>query len=152
MTCLQYYSSELIIVVASLWLQKCVLLDFYRHLLRHQPWEKPIMLIYLVIFTGSYIAIQIVTFTECDPFDHYWRVLPDPGSCDKAQVQLITVGELLSGTIFSLSSIFCLLDDKTEQSTGVLNILTDIMLLLMPIPILVKLRRSLWQYADTSSY
>lgn len=34
---------------------------------------------YLFIFGATYITVQIVTFTECDPFDHYWTVLPDPG-------------------------------------------------------------------------
>jgi hypothetical protein len=33
----------------------------------------------------------------------------------------------------------------TTSYTGVLNILTDIMLIILPIPVLAKLRRSLFQ-------
>jgi len=37
------------------------------------------MIVYIGIFAATYITVQIVTFTECDPFNHYWIVLPDPG-------------------------------------------------------------------------
>lgn len=63
----------------SLWLQKLVLLDTYRRLLRHLRWEKATMISYIGIFAATYVTVQIVTFTECDPFNHYWMVLPDPG-------------------------------------------------------------------------
>lgn len=63
----------------SLWLQKLVLLDTYGRLLTHLRWEKVTMISYIGIFAVTYIVVQIVTFTECDPFNHYWIVLPDPG-------------------------------------------------------------------------
>jgi hypothetical protein len=65
--------------VSSLWLQKLVLLDTYRRLHTHLRWEKLIMIAYIGIFAATYVTVQIVTFTECDPFNHYWQVLPDPG-------------------------------------------------------------------------
>ena len=37
------------------------------------------MISYTSIFAATYVAVQVVTFTECDPFNHYWIVLPDPG-------------------------------------------------------------------------
>lgn len=76
----------------SLWLQKLVLLDFYRHLIYHLPWERVTMISFLVIFAASYVIVQVVTFSECRPLSLYWRVLPDPGKCSQAQVQLITLG------------------------------------------------------------
>jgi hypothetical protein len=63
----------------SLWLQKLVLLDTYRRLLTNLRWEKATMISYIGIFAATYVTVQIVTFTECDPFNHYWMVLPDPG-------------------------------------------------------------------------
>lgn len=63
----------------SLWLQKLVLLDTYRRLLRQLRWEKVTMISYIGIFAATYVTVQTVTFTECDPFSHYWIVLPDPG-------------------------------------------------------------------------
>ncbi|KAE8375384.1 hypothetical protein BDV26DRAFT_299799 [Aspergillus bertholletiae] len=85
-----------------LWLQKFILLDTYRHLLRNLSWERITLGTYVSIFAATYVTVQIVTFTECDPFDHYWIVLPDP---------------------------------------GVLNIATDLMLIILPVPLLVKVKR-----------
>lgn len=95
----------------SLWLQKLVLLDTYRRLHTHLRWEKATMISYIGIFAATYVTVQIVTFTECDPFKHYWIVLPDPGrpfslifpscpfhpltnsgTCCQAQLQLIVLG------------------------------------------------------------
>ncbi|KAI1834746.1 hypothetical protein DTO013E5_4864 [Penicillium roqueforti] len=102
-----------------LWLQKLVLLDTYRRLLRQLRWEKVTMISYIGIFAATYVTVQTVTFTECDPFSHYWIVLPDPGKCCQAQLQLIVL-----------------------VSSGVLNVITDIMLIALPIPILVLVKRS----------
>ncbi|KAE8330956.1 hypothetical protein BDV39DRAFT_190203 [Aspergillus sergii] len=87
-----------------LWLQKFILLDTYRHLLRNLSWERITLGTYVFIFAATYVTVQIVTFTECNPFDHYWIVLPDP---------------------------------------GVLNIVTDLMLIVLPVPLLVKVKRPL---------
>ncbi|KAJ6180253.1 hypothetical protein N7519_010714 [Penicillium mononematosum] len=103
-----------------LWLQKLVLLDTYRRLLTNLRWEKATMISYIGIFAATYVTVQIVTFTECDPFNHYWMVLPDPGICCRAQLQLIVL-----------------------VSSGVLNVITDIMLIALPIPILVLVKRSI---------
>ncbi|KAE8163811.1 hypothetical protein BDV40DRAFT_287507 [Aspergillus tamarii] len=89
-----------------LWLQKFILLDTYRHLLRNLSWERITLGTYVSIFAATYVTVQIVTFTECDPFDHYWIVLPDP---------------------------------------GVLNIVTDLMLIVLPVPLLVKVKRPLME-------
>ncbi|KAJ5351114.1 hypothetical protein N7452_000088 [Penicillium brevicompactum] len=99
-----------------LWLQKLVLLDTYRRLLTNLRWEKPTIFSYVGVFAATYVAVQTVTFTECDPFNHYWLVLPDPGICCQAQLQLIVV--------------------------GVLNVITDLMLIALPIPILILVKRS----------
>lgn len=33
---------------------------------------------YLAFFFATYVVVQVITFTECNPFDHYWIILPDP--------------------------------------------------------------------------
>ncbi|KAF4972716.1 hypothetical protein FSARC_781 [Fusarium sarcochroum] len=95
-----------------------VLMDLYRRLFLNLRYEHLIIRSYLVVFAGTYIACQVTTFSECNPFHLYWQVVPDPGSCAKAQLQLIVV--------------------------GVLNIVTDTMLLVLPIPLIVSLRTA-WQ-------
>ncbi|KKY13594.1 putative pth11-type gpcr protein [Diplodia seriata] len=92
-----------------LWLQKLALLEITRQLIKGLHWEYVVLRSFFVIFAGTYIAVQVVTFTECTPFHLYWQVLPDPGICSQAQTQLLTL--------------------------GVLNIITDIMLMVLPIPI-----------------
>ncbi|MCJ1369066.1 hypothetical protein MMC20_000274 [Loxospora ochrophaea] len=62
----------------------------------------------------SYVAVSVVTFSECRPFSGYWTVLPDPGVCCRAQLQLMTY--------------------------GVLNIITDLMLIFLPLPLLLKIK------------
>ncbi|KZL63735.1 pth11-like integral membrane protein [Colletotrichum incanum] len=101
-----------------LWLQKLVLLDVYRRLLLNLRFEKMTIWSFCVIFFGTYVACQVTTFSECDPFHLYWQVVPDPGACSKAQLQLVVV--------------------------GVLNIVTDFMLLVLPLPLVFSLKTP-WQ-------
>jgi hypothetical protein len=73
-----------------------VLLDFYRHLIHLLPWERITMMAFLAVFAVSYVVVQVVTFTECRPLHLYWQVVPNPGNCSQAQVQLITLGKTSS--------------------------------------------------------
>ncbi|CAG8889593.1 unnamed protein product [Penicillium egyptiacum] len=112
----KFVLTDRVFYTSYLWLQKLVLLDAYRRLITHLRWEKATMISYVGIFATTYITVQIVTFTECNPFNHYWMVLPDPGTCCQAQLQLIVL--------------------------GVFNVITDLMLIALPIPILVLVKRS----------
>lgn len=112
------------------------------------------MISYTGIFAATYAVVQIVTFTECDPFNHYWIVLPDPGEFFPLQVFLVIfvnkTRHMLPGTApidRSRYVLFCgkHLQCKTSNrrsSPGVLNIITDLMLIALPIPILVLVKRS----------
>ncbi|EHA52478.1 hypothetical protein MCOR27_002954 [Pyricularia oryzae] len=102
-----------------LWLQKLVLLDVYRRLYQNLRFEKIVVTSILVIFFGTYAACQISTFVECTPIELYWQLVPDPGSCVKAQLQLIVV--------------------------GVTNIVTDFILLILPLPIVFQMLSATWQ-------
>lgn len=96
-----------------------MLLDFTRRLLRDLRWERPALYSTLFVFFVTYVICQVITFTECDPFHLYYQVLPDPGNCSQAQVQLIVL--------------------------GVLNVITDVMLMVLPLPVLLKWKRPLRQ-------
>ncbi|PSK53805.1 hypothetical protein B9Z65_7611 [Elsinoe australis] len=99
-----------------LWCQKLILLHFYvRHFHSHEKRKNRLITwTYGPIFFATWLAAQIVGFTECDPVRLYWQVVPAPGTCVQAQVQLIVL--------------------------GVLNIATDLMLLILPIPSLISLQ------------
>lgn len=70
--------------VFSLWLQKLVLLDLYRRLLLDLSYEKYIIRGYMLVFFATYVAVQVITFTECRPFRLYWQVVPDPGMTSRS--------------------------------------------------------------------
>ena len=63
----------------SLWVEKLVLLDFYRRLLHNVRWEKLILRVFYIAFALTYIPIPIVTMVECQPLYLYWQVIPNPG-------------------------------------------------------------------------
>lgn len=67
---------------------------------------------------STFIAVIISDLVECHTFHHYWQVLPDPGpQCRQGYAQLITM--------------------------AVCNVFTDILLVVFPIPIILKSRMTL---------
>ncbi|KAL7960652.1 hypothetical protein V8C34DRAFT_302955 [Trichoderma compactum] len=102
--------------------KKLVLLDLHRRLIHDLPYEKWILTSHLFIFFVTYTIVQVFTFSECKPFHLYLKVLPDPGPCAQAQMQLIVL--------------------------GVLNIITDFMLIILPIPVIMKLKAPLARKAQ----
>jgi hypothetical protein len=91
-----------------------VLLDLYRRLHQGLPWEKTILWTFSVVFLGTYVACQVTTFAECRPVRLYWQLLPNPGPCAEAQLQLLVV--------------------------GITNIVIDLMLLILPLPLVFKMK------------
>lgn len=66
--------------------------------------------IFLVV---TFVIVFIATLAECQPFSHYWQVVPDPGPrCRQGYAQLLTM--------------------------GVTDIVTDILLVTFPIPIIFR--------------
>ena len=64
------------------------------------------------ILLVTFVAVIISDFVECQPFSHYWQVLPDPGGkCRQGYVQLITM--------------------------AVCNVFTDLLLVFFPIPLII---------------
>jgi len=104
-----------ILYAATLWILKFTILEFFRRL-TGVTWERSsqkalVVIRWVLIFT--FIAVVISTLSECQPFTHYWQVTPDPGGqCRQGYVQLLT--------------------------TAVCNILTDLLLVFFPIPIILQ--------------
>lgn len=70
------------------------------------------------ILVCTFIAVVVSDLAECSPFYHYWQVLPDPGGqCRQGYAQLITM--------------------------AVCNVLTDILLVVFPIPIILRSRMTI---------
>ncbi|KAF2874621.1 hypothetical protein BDV95DRAFT_675809 [Massariosphaeria phaeospora] len=61
----------------------------------------------------TFVAVVIATLAECQPFEHYWQVIPDPGPhCRQGYAHLLTMGTT--------------------------DIITDILLVFFPIPIIIR--------------
>ncbi|KAF5011361.1 hypothetical protein FDECE_2536 [Fusarium decemcellulare] len=99
---------------ATLWVLKYAILEFLHRLTRatwERAWQTSLYAI-RIILAVTFIAVVISDLVECRPFGHYWQVLPDPGGqCRQGYVQLITM--------------------------AVCNVLTDLLLVIFPIPIIV---------------
>lgn len=66
-----------------------------------------------VFLVVTFIAVMLATLLECRPFNNYWQVTPDPGpKCRQNFAQLITMGTA--------------------------DIITDILLVVFPIPIVLR--------------
>lgn len=61
----------------------------------------------------TFLATVVSDIAECQPFTHYWQVIPDPGpKCRQGYAQLFTA--------------------------GILNITTNLALIVFPIPMIMK--------------
>ncbi|KAJ6780987.1 hypothetical protein PWT90_07726 [Aphanocladium album] len=100
---------------ATLWILKCAILEFLRRI-TGITWQRSYQTTLVALrwtLLATFIAVVISDLAECRPFNHYWQVLPDPGGqCRQGYVQLLTMATC--------------------------NVLTDLMLVIFPIPILLR--------------
>ncbi|KAL1891235.1 hypothetical protein Cpir12675_005053 [Ceratocystis pirilliformis] len=100
---------------ASLWVLKFSSLEFLKRLI-DSTWKRSYtrtIRYARIALAVTFAAVFISIFAECQPFNHYWQVLPDPGGrCRQGYVQMLV--------------------------TGLCNIFTDLMLVIIPIPIIVR--------------
>lgn len=93
---------------------KNTILEFFKRL-SGLTWSKTYqhsVLVMRVILIVTFIAIVISDLAECQPFSHYWQVLPDPGGhCRQGYANLFT--------------------------NGVCNVLTDVLLVALPVPLII---------------
>ncbi|OTA63771.1 hypothetical protein K449DRAFT_328565 [Hypoxylon sp. EC38] len=103
-----------IFYAATLWILKSAILEFFRRL-TSITWNRSHEIVLLLIratLVLTFVAVLIADLTECQPFHHYWQVMPDPGGqCRQGYVQLITMATC--------------------------NIITDLLLVCYPVPIIL---------------
>ncbi|KAI0387635.1 hypothetical protein F5Y04DRAFT_240657 [Hypomontagnella monticulosa] len=103
-----------IFYAATLWILKCAILEFFKRL-TSITWNRSHEITLLFIratLAVTFVAVVISDLAECQPFQNYWQVMPDPGGqCRQGYVQLITMATC--------------------------NIMTDLLLVFYPIPIIL---------------
>lgn len=67
------------ISVHSLWIQKAVVLLFYRRIFSVLPAAARIIAIYWIVLCATYLAAQAACVLDCVPLRLYWQVVPNPG-------------------------------------------------------------------------
>lgn len=101
-------------------------------------WPRLIINFYWGFLAVTYVVVQIWTFVECTPFHLYWQVVPDPGM-DRLRgrmERMLTwaLGHCAAGAIQLIVFVS-------------LNMVTDAMLIGLPMPYLFRMKRPLKQYA-----
>ncbi|KAI1095922.1 hypothetical protein F5B19DRAFT_272818 [Rostrohypoxylon terebratum] len=103
-----------IFYAATLWILKSAILEFFKRL-TSTTWNRSHEIVLLIIratLVLTFVAVLIADLTECQPFTHYWQVMPDPGGqCRQGYIQLITMATC--------------------------NIMTDLLLVIYPVPIIL---------------
>jgi hypothetical protein len=103
-----------LLLLYRLWVLKYAILEFFRRL--NVNWRRTYDLALMFIralLIATFIAVVISDLAECQPFSHYWQVLPDPGGrCRQGYAQLLTM--------------------------AVCNVVTDLMLVLFPVPVILS--------------
>ena len=101
--------------ISRLWMLKLTISEFFKRLTlniwrRSYEWTLQFIRWFLVV---TFIAVIISDIAECQPITHYWQVVPDPGGkCRQGYAQLLTMGTA--------------------------NIITDLLLVVFPIPIIIN--------------
>ena len=98
-----------------LWMLKLTITEFFKRLTINiwtRSHERMLQIIRWFLLL-TFLATVIADLAECQPFTHYWQVVPDPGGrCRQGYAQLLTMGT-------------CDID-------------TDILLVVFPIPIIIR--------------
>ncbi|KAJ5903314.1 hypothetical protein N7504_005697 [Penicillium tannophilum] len=101
--------------VTTLWLLKVCMLVFYSRLTDGLPFMRIRILISYVSIAVTYVVVLVVILAGCHPMHKNWQIYPNPGNgCQLAVAKL---------------HIFF---------TVILNVITDIELMSIPIPMLAK--------------
>ncbi|KAK9437196.1 PTH11-type GPCR protein [Metarhizium brunneum] len=95
---------------------KAVVLLFYRRIFSVLPAAARIIAIYWIVLCATYLAAQAACVLDCVPLRLYWQVVPNPGSCTRAHIQL--------STFISM------------------NIFTDVLLIVFPVPWILSLQHT----------
>lgn len=105
----------LILTNLSIWMAKFTVSEFLKRLTERfwkRGYERGLhgIRVFLVV---TFFMVFIATLVECHPTSHYWQVIPDPGpQCRQGYAQLLTM--------------------------GIADIITDILLIVFPIPIIIR--------------
>ncbi|TGZ84710.1 hypothetical protein EX30DRAFT_345391 [Ascodesmis nigricans] len=95
------------------WSMKICVLYWIENVIQREKYWGMVFDTTFWVFITTLVAVVGITFLECQPMKLYWQIYPDPGKCTHAQIQLVSMASL--------------------------NIFTDIILILIPLPVLLRI-------------
>ncbi|KAH6974361.1 hypothetical protein BGZ61DRAFT_499856 [Ilyonectria robusta] len=116
----QWFCAGVATYVLFIWTLKFNMLFLYQRVVRGlwvEKFIKPVML----LLGATFIAIFLILFCACRPYNRMWVVYPDQGSICKPQSFLNMVPALI------------------------MNIITDICIMAIPTPVVLPLQTTLWK-------
>ncbi|KAJ5161733.1 hypothetical protein N7492_007125 [Penicillium capsulatum] len=97
-----------------IWTAKLTVCEFLKRV-TGVTWRRSVVVFLRLVhffLASTLVAVVIATLAECQPFHHYWQVIPDPGpTCRAGYAQLITMGTC--------------------------DVITDLLLVAFPVPIIL---------------
>ncbi|CAL5866747.1 uncharacterized protein PFLUO_LOCUS957 [Penicillium psychrofluorescens] len=97
-----------------IWTAKLTVCEFLKRV-TGLVWRRSVVIFLRLIhffLALTLVAVVFATLIECNPFDHYWQVVPDPGpACRAGYANLITMGTC--------------------------DVITDLLLIAFPVPIVL---------------
>lgn len=104
-----------ILYAAFIWTSKLTVSEFLKRITIRiwRPSYETVLHSIRIFLAMTFIAVIIATLAECQPFEDYYQLIPDPGpQCRQGYAQLLTMGTC--------------------------DVITDILLVAFPIPIVLR--------------
>ncbi|KAJ5657804.1 uncharacterized protein N7484_001453 [Penicillium longicatenatum] len=126
--------------VTTLWLLKACMAIFYSRLTDGLPFMRIRILISYASIAVTYVVVLVVILAGCHPMHRNWQIYPNPGSetawncfihVKEFQVSFANIEVLLDGCQPAVAKLHI-------YFTVILNAITDIELMSIPIPMLMK--------------
>ncbi|KAH7305180.1 hypothetical protein B0I35DRAFT_113795 [Stachybotrys elegans] len=128
---------------SSLWCLKISLLTFYARFVDPLVWGHHVVRGAWCLLIASFITVLIVTLTECQPLSLAWQLAPAGERMSLIKHFLICNHRRnipRESTNICLTGPSCARGVSNLLTMGTFNIVTDLMLIIMPLPILRLIR------------
>lgn len=101
--------------------------------------SQQIVKFYWATLAVTFVAAFAMTFVECHPFKLYWQVVPHPGPSSPSPV--VPLPRLFTHALTTITTGNCSKGSLQLLVFSILNMLTDVMLIILPLPQLFRIKR-----------
>ncbi|KAK5632777.1 hypothetical protein RRF57_008491 [Xylaria bambusicola] len=132
-------------IVVVLWSLKMSVLDMLNTLLQAVRCKQSGIRLMYVILAMTFSASILSIFLECQPFELNWTLFPDVAKCSFDARWLVTYGVFISLVVVVFVSRGAKTNFALTMLTEICNVVTDTMLLFLPILLILGSPISKWE-------